>query len=122
MVEYCEIYITGVRKLNIGWCASYDAFLDEVADNISDIERFNFISISLNMSQVYNFHLKVSSYDAMLIYIKGVRYFGFSYLNERLTIELEEKLKLYLSYVYGLTFDNIEIRCAKKFEYEELEG
>ena len=121
MIEYCDIYIFGVRQEGLGWSSDPDALLEEVALNLSDIERLNYVSISLNMSQVYNFYLKVSTYDSMFLYFKGVRYQGKSLLNEIEMLELEHKLNIYLSYVYGLTYQDIEIRCSKKFDFKELE-
>jgi hypothetical protein len=121
MVEYCDIYLLGVRQEGLGWSPDVDALLEDIANNLSDIERFNYVSVSVNMAQVYNFYLKVSSYDSMVIYFKGVRYKGKTIFNEIELLELEQKLFVYLSYVYGLTFQNIEIRCSKKFGFDEME-
>jgi hypothetical protein len=121
MVEYCDIYLFGVKQEGLSWSSDADALLEDIANNLSDIERFNYVSISLNMAQVYNFFLKTSSYDSMMIYFKGVRYKGSSIFNEIEMLELEQKLRIYLSYVYGLVFHEIEIRCSQKFEYAELE-
>jgi len=120
MVEYCDIYLFGVRQEGLGWTSDADALLEDIANNLSDIERFNYISVSINMAQVYNFYLKVSTYDSMVIYFKGVRYKGKSIFNEIELLEIEQKISMYLSYVYGLTFKNMEIRCSKKFEFTEL--
>lgn len=121
MVEYCEIYISGVRLLGIGWVQDADEFLEEVANTLSEIERFVYISLSINMSQVYNYQLKVSSYDAMMLYLKGVRYKGGSSLSSQEMMELDNKLRHALSYIYGLTIENIETRCNRKFEFDEVE-
>lgn len=120
-VEYCDIYLFGVRQEGLGWSQDADALLEDIANNLSDIERFNYVSVSINMSQVYNFYLKTSSYDSMMIYFKGVRYRGSSIFNEIEMLEIEQKIRVYLSYVYGLSFQDIEIRCSQKYEYSELE-
>jgi len=122
MISYCDIYIFGVKQEGLGWSPDPDALLEDIANNLSDIERFNYVSISLNMAQVYNFYLKTSSYDSMMIYFKGVRYKGNSIFNEIEMLELEQKLRVYLSYVYGLTFQDMEIRCSQKYEYTELDA
>jgi len=121
MVEYCDIYIFGVKQEGLNWTSDPDAFLEDISTNLSDIEGLNYISASVNMAQVYNFYLKTSTYDSMMLYFKGVRYHGISLLNEMQILELEQKLRVYLSYVYGLTYQNIEVRCSKKYEYNELE-
>jgi hypothetical protein len=122
MVGYCDIYITGVRKESLGWVDDPDAFLDDVAENISDIPRFTFISVSLNMVQAYNYQLKVASYEAMMIYLKGVRYFGKSDFSLQESLDLETKIGLYISYIYGFSYENIEIRTSKKYDIKELSG
>ena len=121
MVEYCDIYIFGVKQEGLSWTADPDSFLEDISTNLSDIEGLNYILASVNMAQVYNFYLKTSTYDSMMLYFKGVRYHGISLLNEMQILELEQKLRVYLSYVYGLTYQNIEVRCSKKYEYNELE-
>lgn len=121
-ITYCEVYIRGVVLQGLGWTDDPDSLLDEIADNLNDIERLNFISISLNMNKAYNYHLKTSSYHSMLLYIKGIRYMGKAEMTVDELTELESKIKLYLGYVYGLSTNEFEWRLTQKMEYKELEA
>jgi hypothetical protein len=119
--DYCEIYISGIRKFGLGYVDDFDELLDEIAQNFSDISKFFYLSISLDMNQVYNFFLRVSNYETMTIFLKGVRYKGSSMLNEKELNELQDNIKQQISYIDGLTFQDIEIRCAKSYEFKQLE-
>jgi len=121
MFEYCELYITGVRHLGLNWVQDPDGLLDEINNVLMEIERFNFIYLTLNMSQIYNYHLRTNNYDSMMIYIKGAKYKGQALLSVDQLMELESHIKYALGYVYGLTFLELELRSARKYEFEELE-
>jgi len=116
--EYSEIYITGVGMVDDYWVNNPDFLLDDIKDALAEIKRFNFISISLNMSQVYNVRLKLRSYNSMMMYIKGINFKGESYFEEDSVKEIKKELRKYLSYIYGFNLQNIELRCYKKYNYE----
>ena len=117
--DYSEIYITGVSMSDDYWVNNPDSLLDDIKDALSEIKRFNFISISLNMSQVYNVRLKLRSYNSMMMYIKGVRFKGESFFDEDTVKEIKRELRKYLAYIYGFNLQNIEMRCYKKYNWED---
>lgn len=116
IIESSEIYITGVKNEDDYWAYDPDSFLDDIQNSLMEINRFDFISISVNMSEVYNVSLKVKNYTSMVVYLKGVQYKGEMFFNKTLFEELKLKLETRLKCVYGLSFQDIEIRSYKKVE------
>ena len=120
MIENCEIYVTQVRYKNSSWEDNPDVLLQNIYDNLSEINKFYFITLVINMAQVYNVGLKESHYDSMIIYIKGIKFRHKEFLDLKDVRELETQLREQLNYIDDLYFEDIEIRSTKNFSDYEL--
>ena len=120
MVESTEIYITGVRYKSESWYSNPDELLDTVADYLYEISGFVFISLSLNMSQVHNVSIVSTQYDAMMLYLKGVKYQGTSFLSEDMIRELRDKIIEKLNQLPEFEFVDVQLRSGLKYEASDL--
>ena len=120
MVEVAEIYITSVRYKSQTWFNEPDQMLDDVANYLNEINSFSFLSLSLNMSQVHSVSLVTTQYDAMMLYLKGVKYQGSSFLTNNQIHELREKIVEKLKQLPEFEFTDVQIRSALKYEYHDL--
>lgn len=120
MIKACEIYITSVRYKSQAWFNDPDVLLDEIANYLNDVCQFNFSSISLNMSQVYNVALKNTNYDAMMIYIKGVKCQGHCFLSEMEIVHFRNQIITKLQSIPEFEFSDVQIRSTIKYEYLDL--
>ena len=112
-MESSEVYITGVSYNNISWTDNPDGFLDEIYNNLYEINDFSFSGISVNMSEVYNVNLKSSYYEAMMVYLKGVKYKHSGFINLNDIKQLESEIKRVLNYISGMAIGQIEFRTNK---------
>jgi mannose/fructose/N-acetylgalactosamine-specific phosphotransferase system component IIB len=119
-METCEIYITGVVYKHQSWMDNPDYLLEQIYDNLNEIQNFDFASLSLNMSQVYNVSLKQSNYDAMIMYLKKARYKHQEFLTLTDVENLVIKIKQQLNYITDLSFVGIEVRTSKLYTDKEL--
>jgi hypothetical protein len=119
-MESCEIYITGVVYRHQTWMDNPDYLIEQVYDNLNEIQNFDFASLSLNMSQVYNVSLKQSNYDSMVMFLKKVRYKHQEFLTLSDVEALVIKIKQQLSYISELSFVGIEVRTAKLYTDKDL--
>jgi len=119
-MESCDIYIKGVKYQDSSWLSNPDVLLSLVYVNLSEISSFYFVSLALNMAQVYNVSLKQSNYDSMVLYIKGVKYKREEFLKLKELQRLIRDIKEQLTYIDGLSFGSIEVRCAKTYFDREL--
>ena len=111
-MESCDIYIISVRYDGIGWINNPDDLLQSIYNNFCEIPDFYFVSLSLNMSQVYNVNLKQSNYEAMILYIKGIKYQHSEFLTLDQVKDLESKIKQQLNYIEKLSYGEIEVRSS----------
>jgi hypothetical protein len=102
------------------WLDDPDAVLSEIFDNLSEINGFHFVSISINMSQVYNVSLKQTNYDSMNMFLKGVKFNGIEFFDLTSITKLEKSIRNQLSYIDGLYFQNMEIRCSSRYTDTDL--
>ena len=119
-MESTDIYITGVVYKNASWMDNPDPFLEQVYNILNEIQKFDFSSLSLNMSQVYNVGLKQSNYDAMTMFLKKVRYKHQEFLTLSDVEFLVIKIREMLSYISDLSFVEIEVRTSKLYTDQEL--
>lgn len=119
-MESCEIYIKSVRYENAQWTDNPDEMLDALYNNLNEIRKFYFVSVSVNMAQVYNISLKEPNYDSMILYLKGCKYKNTEFLSEELIEELEIELKNKLNFIEGLDYGEIEIRTSKLYTNKML--
>ena len=115
MFESCDIYITGIEYKDSSWVDDPDELIQTLYDNFNEINEFYFINMALNMSQVYNVTLKDSNYDSSVLYLKGVRYKHKEFFDLDEVRLLENELREQMSYIEGLIFLQIEMRCTKKY-------
>lgn len=120
MMESCDIYIKSLIFENLAWLDNPDDLLDQIYNNLNEISNFYFVSLSLNMAQVYNVNLKEQNYDSMIIYLKGVKYKHEEFIDKDAIIDLEDKIKEQLYYIEGLDFGEIEIRSSKIYTDRDL--
>jgi len=120
MIESCEIYITGVTYEGMSWVDDPDSFLELLYNNFNEIPHFYFVSISVNMAQVYNVNLKSSNYETMTVYLKGIKFEHQEFLSLELIRDLEKKLKEQLDYIEKLVFKEIEFRTSALYMDKEL--
>ena len=116
----CEIYFTSIQYKQQNWINNVDIFLDQVYNNLNEISGFNFTSISLNMAQVYNVSLKQTNYDSMTMFLKDVKFNGKEFLDLTSLSKLKNSIREQLSYIEGLYFGNMEIRCSAKYTDRDL--
>jgi len=102
------------------WVDNSDSLLDQIYNNLNEISQFYFVSLSINMAQVYNVNLKENSYDSMIMYLKGVKYKHNEFINKEDIVELEEQITKYLNYIEGFNFGEIEIRSSKVYSDQSL--
>jgi hypothetical protein len=111
-METCEIYILDLRYDDQKWIDNPDDLLQLISNNLSEIDEFSFTELTINMSQVYNVSLKESHYDAMILYIKNIKYKHNEFLSIDDVQTLEQELTKHLSYIEKLTFGPIEFRTS----------
>ena len=121
MFESCDIYITGIEYKDSSWVDDPDELIQTLYDNFNEINEFYFINMALNMSQVYNVTLKDSNYDSSVLYLKGVRYKHKEFFDLDEVRLLENELREQMSYIEGLIFLQIEMRCTKKYTDYDLD-
>lgn len=119
-MESCEIYITGVVYRNQSWIDNPDYLIEQVFNNLNEIQNFDFGSVSLNMSQVYNVSLKQSNYDAMVMFLKKAKFRHQEFLTLSDVESLVIKIKQQLSYIPELSFVGVELRTSKLYTDKEL--
>lgn len=119
-MESCDIYLKSVVYRELSWLDSPDALLDLIYNNLNEISAFDFVSISINMAQVYNVNLKTSNYDSALIYLKGVKFKQEEFLTEGDLQELEVEIRKQLGYIEGLYVGEIEVRSSKLYTNYDL--
>ena len=119
-MESCDIYIKSVRYEDAAWSDNPDILLELIYNNFSEIPRFYFVSVSINMSQVYNVNLKQMNYDSMILYLKGVKYLSEEFLPLADVQELIGKMREQLGYIENLDFGAIEIRSSKLYTDRQL--
>lgn len=133
MIRFTEVYITGVRYKSQSWVNNPDYLLDEIANYLNDIRHFKFDSLSLNMSQVYNVAIKDTNYSAMMLFIKGIKYCGHSFLStnqcghddeimENDIVELRDRIIAKLTIIPEFEFVDVQIRSVLKYEYLDMFG
>lgn len=120
MKEITDIYFTGLRLQGQSWIDFPDEFLELVNNNLSEISNFYFGSVTLNMTQVYNVSLKETNYDSIMMYLKDCIYKHNKFMSldnvRELTVKIKEKLK----YIPDLECQNLEIRCDKGYNDQDL--
>lgn len=114
-MESCDVYIKSVTYEDLGWIDDPDLILEQVFNNLSEIPHFYFVSLSLNMAEVFNVNLQQSNYESMLLYIKGVKYKHHEFLGLPDVQEMIEKIKQQLGYIENLYTGKIEIRSSKLY-------
>jgi hypothetical protein len=120
MIEVCDIYFTCMHYQNQSWLEDPDILLQQVYDNLNEINTFHFSSISINMAQVYNVSLKQTNYDSMVMFLKCVRFNGIQFFNVDIILKLIASIKKQLSFIEGLYFENIDVKCSSSFSDREL--
>ena len=119
-MESSDIYIKTIRYENSSWTDNPDVLLELIYNNFNEISRFYFVSLALNMSQVYNVNLKQTNYDSMVLYIKGIKYKSEEFLSLEDVQELIAKIAEQLGYIENLSFGAIEMRSSKLYSDREL--
>jgi hypothetical protein len=114
-MQICDIYFTSMHFNQQNWLDDPDTFLKQVYDNLNEINGFHFVSVSLNMAQVYNVSLRQTNYDSMVMFLKGVKYFGVEFFDLNSVIKLEVAIRKQLGYIEGLYFENMEIRSSSSY-------
>jgi len=119
-MERCEIYISSIVYKNQTWMDDPDSLLNQVYDNLNEIKNFYFTSVSLDMAQVYNVSLKQTNYDAMMIFLKGVRYGQNEFMTFQEVQKVVDEVSKQLEFIDDLFFGNIEVRSSKLYSDKEL--
>ena len=119
-MESCDIYIKSIRYEDAAWVENPDILLELIFNNLNEIPRFYFVSMSLNMSQVYNVNLKNTNYDDMILYLKGVKYKNEEFLSLEYVTELISHIQQQLGYIEHLEFGAIEIRSSNLYSDRDL--
>lgn len=119
-MESSDIYIKNIWYENAAWTDNPDILLELVYNNFNEIPRFYFVSLALNMSQVYNVNLRQSNYDSMILYIKGIKYKSEEFLSLEDVQELIIKIEEQLGYIENLSFGSVEMRSSKLYSDREL--
>jgi len=119
-MERSEIYITSIVYKSQTWLDDPDSLLNQVYDNLNEIKNFYFTSISLDMAQVYNVSLKQTNYDAMMIFLKGVRYGQNEFMTFKEVQIVVDEVTKQLEFIDDLSFGNIEVRSSKLYSDKEL--
>jgi len=119
-MESCEIYIKGVVYKDQSWFEEPDILLQQVFDNLNEIKNFDFASLSLNMSQVFNVSLKQSNYDSMMMYLKKVKFKHQEFLLFQDVENLVIEIKRQLDFIEDLSFVSVEVRSTKMYSDVDL--
>ena len=119
-MESCDIYIKSVMYKESAWTDDPDVLLESIFNNLNEISRFYFVSMALNMVQAYNVNLKMSNYDSMVLYLKGVKYKSEEFLSFNFVEEMIEKIKQQLNYIDDFNFGAIEVRSSKLYTDKDL--
>lgn len=119
-MEFCDIYISPLKYENIEWADDPDSLLQLIYDNLSEITGFYFVSISLNMSQVYNVSLKTENYDSMVLYLKGIKYNKKEFLSLDDVQELEQEIRKQLGFIENLEIGDMHFKTSKLYSDKDL--
>ena len=118
--ENCELYITSLAYSGQSWLDNPDSLLESIYNNLTEIKDFYFVSLTLNMAQVYNVNLKQTYYDSMILYLKGVKYKHEEFIGLDNIKELESEIKKQLKYIEGLYFGELEFRESEMYTDTKL--
>jgi len=109
-VKNTEIYIKGLIYYENYWVDDPDELINKIVDSLKNIEKFEYMSIALNLSQVFATAQAPMQYSGMILFFKNVIYNEKEYLSLDECNVLKSQIQASLNAIQELKFGDIEIR------------
>jgi len=113
-IDLTEIYIDDIYYADYQWVDDPDTLLEEVRNNLFEISGFDFVTISLDLSNT--FHVgNDDNYVSNVMYMKGCIYKQNKFIPETEMIELASEMNATLSLIDNFYYKDILFRTERNF-------
>lgn len=107
--KFTEIYIKGLTYYGNYWVDDQDELIEKIVNSLQ-ITNFEYMSIALNLSQVFATSQAPTQYSGIVLFFKNVTYNGKEYLLQDECSMLRQQIKNCLTSIKELQIGDIEIR------------
>ena len=108
--NFTEIYIKGLIYYGNHWVDDPDELINEIVESFVVINGFEYMSIALNLSQVFSTSQIPTQYSGIILFLKNVTFNGDGYLSSAASASLRESIMNRLRTINELQFEDVEIR------------
>lgn len=113
-IDLTEIYIADIYYADYQWVDDPDSLLEDVRNNLFEISGFDFVTISLDLSNTFHTG-NDDNFISNTMYMKGCIYNQRKFIPEVEMIELASEIDLKLSSIDNFFYKDIIFRTERNF-------
>ena len=108
--KFTEVYVKGLIYYDNYWVDDPDELLGKITDALQILNSFEYMSIALNLSQVFATSQAPTQYSGIVLFFKNVAYNKKDYLSLEECSTLKRQIQECLNTIQELKCGDIEIR------------